>query len=54
MCTFCIERIVFLGYVVNAKGIEMTEKKVKSIQEWPTPKLITKIKSFHGLAKFYK
>jgi len=54
MCTFCIERIVFLGYVVNAKGIEMTEKKVKSIQEWPTPKLITKIRSFHGLAKFYK
>jgi hypothetical protein len=30
-CTFCIDRIVFLGYVVTAQGIEMDEDKVKAI-----------------------
>jgi hypothetical protein len=46
--------IVFLGYVVSAKGIEIDEDKVKAIQEWPTPKSITDVRSFHGLASFYR
>ena len=49
-----MDRIVFLGYVVSVKGIEMDEVKVKAIQEWPTPKSITDIRSFHGLASFYR
>jgi hypothetical protein len=49
-----MDRIVFLGYVVSAKGIEMDEAKVKAIQEWPTPKSIIDIRSFHGLASFYR
>jgi hypothetical protein len=49
-----MDMIVFLGYVVSAKGIEMNEVKVKAIQEWPTPKSITDVKSFHGLASFYR
>ena len=46
--------IIFLGYVVSAKGIEMDEAKVKAIQEWPTPKSITEVRSFHGLASLYR
>ena len=42
-CTFCLEKVVFLGYVVSAKGID--EEKVKSIKEWPTPKSITEVRS---------
>ena len=30
----------------------MDEAKVKTIQEWPTPKSITDVRSFHGLASF--
>ena len=40
-CDFCMDIIIFLGYVVSAKGIEMDEAKVKAILEWPTSKSIT-------------
>ena len=42
-----IDKVVFLGFVVNAKGNEVDE-------EWPTPKSITEVRSFHGLASFYR
>ena len=48
-----MDKVVFLDYVVSAKGIEVDEEKVKAIKEWPTPKLITKVRSFHSLASFY-
>ena len=54
MYFFFLEKVVFFFYVVSAKGIEIDEEKVKSIKEWPTPKSITKVRSFHGLASFYR
>jgi hypothetical protein len=42
-CTFCMEKVFFLGYVVSTKGIEVDEENVKAIKEWPTPKGITKV-----------
>uniref|UniRef100_A0A2N9H1I7 RNA-directed DNA polymerase n=1 Tax=Fagus sylvatica TaxID=28930 RepID=A0A2N9H1I7_FAGSY len=43
-CSFCLDKVVFLGFVVGAKGIAVDEEKVKAIKEWPTPKSITEEK----------
>ena len=53
-CTFCTNKLVFLGYVVSAKGIEVDEEKVHAIQEWPRPTGVGQGISFHGLASFYR
>jgi len=53
-CSFCLGKVVFLGYVISAKGLEVDEEKVKAIKEWPTSKLITEVRNFLGLASFYR
>jgi len=35
---------------VSSKGIQVDKEKMKAIQEWPTPKNVSEIRSFHGLA----
>ncbi|KAL5738445.1 hypothetical protein ACOSP7_031206 [Xanthoceras sorbifolium] len=53
-CTFCTNKLVFLGFVVSAQGIQVDEEKVCAIQEWPSPTTIGNVRSFHGLASFYR
>nr|KYP47979.1 putative disease resistance protein At5g66900 family [Cajanus cajan] len=53
-CTFCTDHVVFLGFVVSSKGVQVDEEKIKAIQEWPTPKNVSEVRSFHGLPSFYR
>jgi hypothetical protein len=51
-CTFCMNRVAFLGYVVTAHGIEVDPAKIEAIENWPQPKTVTQVRSFLGLARF--
>uniref|UniRef100_A0A2N9I0D3 Integrase catalytic domain-containing protein n=1 Tax=Fagus sylvatica TaxID=28930 RepID=A0A2N9I0D3_FAGSY len=44
----------FMRLMNHVLRIEVDEEKVKAIKEWPTPKSITEVRSFHGLASFYR
>jgi hypothetical protein len=53
-CTFMQRELVYLGFVVSKEGLKMDPEKVKAILEWPTPRCTFDVRSFHGLAGFYR
>jgi hypothetical protein len=53
-CTFCTDKIVFLGFVVSGQGVEVDEDKIKTVHEWVPPQNVSQVRSFLGLAGFYR
>jgi len=53
-CEFHSDSVEYLGYVLSPSGLNMSNAKVKTIQEWPEPKKVKDIQSFLGFANFYR
>jgi hypothetical protein len=52
--TFAAEEIKFLGHIVNSEGIRPDPKKVEVVQNWPEPKNVYEVRSFLGLANYFR
>ncbi|XP_052113917.1 uncharacterized protein LOC110278045 [Arachis duranensis] len=53
-CEFWLDQVTFLGHVVSKDGIMVDPKKVEAVQKWPRPTTVTEIRSFLGLAGYYR
>ncbi|KAL4011235.1 hypothetical protein IC575_028287 [Cucumis melo] len=53
-CEFWLEQVVFLGHVVSAKGVSIDPQKVEAVVKWERPTSATEVRSFLGLAGYYR
>lgn len=53
-CELWLFEVVFLRHVISIEGIRVDLKKIKAILQWKAPKNLSKIKSFLGLAGYYR
>ena len=53
-CSLFQERVKFLGHIVSPDGIECDPEKICDVDKWPVPKNVTDVRSFLGLASYYR
>src|SRR5207253_2961929 len=53
-CQFWLKEVSFLGHILSEKGVAVDSSKVQEILEWKSPTSVTEIRSFLGLAGYYR
>ena len=53
-CSFGQPRLEYLGHWISAEGVSTNEEKIKSIKQWPIPATIKDVRSFLGMAGYYR
>ena len=53
-CEFWLTEVRFLGHVVSASGVSVDPENVEVVMSWERPKSIFEIRSFLGLAGYYR
>ena len=53
-CEFWLREVSFLGHIVSEEGIQVDPKKVEVIIEWKPLRNVTEVRSFLGLAGYYR
>ncbi|KAJ9545025.1 hypothetical protein OSB04_024732 [Centaurea solstitialis] len=53
-CDFWLQEVQFLGHLVNREGIKVDPAKIEAVMKWEVPKTPTEIRSFLGLAGYYR
>ncbi|GJX47104.1 putative reverse transcriptase domain-containing protein [Tanacetum coccineum] len=53
-CKFWLSKVQFLGHVINSEGIHVDPAKIETIKDWASPKTLTEIHQFLGLAGYYR
>nr|XP_027075945.1 uncharacterized protein LOC113699797 [Coffea arabica] len=53
-CEFWLEEIFFLGHKVSKEGIAVDPAKVEAVMNWKQPETPTEVRSFLGLAGYYR
>ena len=53
-CDFWLKEVSFLGHIVSAEGIRVDPIKIEAVMNWKPPRNVTEVRSFLGLAGYYR
>ena len=53
-CEFWLDNVAFLGHVIYEDGVSVDPQKTEAIVDWPSPANVTEVRSFLGLAGYYR
>ncbi|KAA0039055.1 reverse transcriptase [Cucumis melo var. makuwa] len=53
-CEFWLKQVSFLGHVVSKAGVSVDPAKIEAVTSWPRPSTISEVRSFLGLASYYR
>jgi transposase InsO family protein len=53
-CKLFAREVEYLGHIVSAAGVSVNPAKVEAVKNWPTPRCVTDIRAFLGLASYYR
>ena len=53
-CEFCLDSVSFLGHVVSKDGVMVDPSKIEAVKSWVRPTNVTEVRSFVGLASYYR
>ena len=51
---FWLKDVSFLGHIVSVEGIRVNPTKIEAVVSWKPPRNVTKVRSFLGLAGYYR
>ena len=53
-CEFFKDEVEYLGHYISSKGISVDQHKIDAVKTWPIPTNISELRSFLGLASYYR
>jgi hypothetical protein len=53
-CEFWLKKVPFLGHVLSGDGISVDPTKVQEVLDWMAPTTVHEVRSFLGLAGYYR
>ena len=53
-CDFLLKEVSFLGHIVSTENIRVDPTKIEAIVSWKPPRNVTEVRSFLGLASYYR